>query len=40
MQILAGPDNQQEALLRDFFFSQGCLSFTYAFNALERELLS
>ena len=40
MQILAIPDNQMEALQRDFFFSQGCLSFTYAFNAIERELLS
>ena len=39
MQILVVPDKQQEALLRDLFFSQGCLSFTYAFNALERELL-
>ena len=40
MQILAAPDNQLEALLRDLFFSWGCLFFTEAFNALERELLS
>ena len=40
MQISVVPDKQQEAMLRDLFFSEGCLFFTYAFNVLEHELLS
>jgi len=38
MQILAGPEDAKEELQRDLFFSQGCLFFTGAFVALEREL--
>jgi hypothetical protein len=38
MRILAPPDAKVEALQRDLFFSQGCLFFTGAFNALESQL--
>lgn len=38
MRILAPPDEATEALQRDYFFSQGCLFFTGAFNALEGQL--
>jgi Family of unknown function (DUF5677) len=38
MRILASPDEKREALQRDCFFSQGCLFFTGAFNALEEPL--
>jgi len=35
---LAQPDQKREALQRDSFFSQGCLFFSGAFNALETAL--
>ncbi len=38
MRILASPDEKREALQRDCFFSNGCLFFTGAFNALEPQL--
>jgi hypothetical protein len=39
MRILAVPDEAKEAVQNDAFFSQGCLFFTGAFQALEIELL-
>ncbi len=38
MQILAPPNEKSEQLQREMFFSQGCLFFTGAFNALEGQL--
>jgi hypothetical protein len=38
MRILARPDETKNALQRDLFFSHGCLFFTGAFDALERQL--
>ena len=38
MRILAPPDEKREAVQRDCFFSQGCLFFTGAFNALEPHI--
>ncbi|HEY1760890.1 MAG TPA: DUF5677 domain-containing protein [Bryobacteraceae bacterium] len=35
MQILVPPDDAQHVLQRDYFFSQGCLSFIGAVTALE-----
>jgi hypothetical protein len=40
MQILAAPDEVKVSVQEDLFFSQGCLFFTGAFEALEGELLS
>jgi hypothetical protein len=39
MRILAPPDEAKEVLQSDSFFSQGCLFFTGAFQALESQLL-
>lgn len=39
MQILGLPDEAKEAILNDMFFSQGCLFFTGAFQAVERQLV-
>jgi hypothetical protein len=39
MRILAAPDKAKEALQNDIFFSQGCLFFAEAFQALERQLI-
>jgi Family of unknown function (DUF5677) len=39
MRILAVPDETKEGVQNDAFFSQGCLFFTGAFQALEIELL-
>jgi len=39
MRILAGADEAKNALLRDLFFSNGCLYFVGAFEALERQLI-
>ena len=39
MRILAPKDERRESVLRDLFFSNGCLCFTGAFNALEGPLL-
>jgi len=36
IQILSTPDEAMQAVLRDTFFSQGCLFFTGAFTALEQ----
>jgi hypothetical protein len=38
MQILAIPSEAQTALQNDVFFSQGCVFFTGAFEALEGPL--
>ena len=38
MRILAPPNDKTEAVQREVFYSQGCLFFTGAFHALEREL--
>ena len=40
MRILAPPNDKTEAVQREVFYSQGCLFFTGAFHALERELMS
>src|SRR5713101_5235853 len=39
MQILGLHDEAKEAVLNDMFFSQGCLFFTGAFQAVEKQLL-
>jgi hypothetical protein len=39
MRILAPPKDKTEAVQREVFYSQGCLFFTGAFHALERELM-
>lgn len=39
MRILAPPDEAKEALQNDIFFSQGCLFFVGAFQAVESQLL-
>jgi hypothetical protein len=39
MRILAPPDEMKEALQKDVFFSQGCLFFAGAFEALEAQLI-
>jgi hypothetical protein len=39
MQILAPPDEVKAVLQKDCFFSQGCLFFSGAFQALEGQLL-
>ncbi len=39
MRILGAPDDAKNALQRDVFFSKGCLFFTGAFEALERQLI-
>lgn len=39
MRILALTDEAKEAVLNDVFFSQGCLFFTGAFQAVESQLL-
>jgi hypothetical protein len=38
MQIMGAPDEKREAKQRDWFFSQGCLFFTGAFEALEGQV--
>lgn len=40
IQILAAPDEARETLQREVFYSNGCLFFLGAFNALEGQLLS
>lgn len=40
MRILSPPDEKRELVQRDGFFSQGCLYFVGAFNALESQLQS
>jgi hypothetical protein len=40
MRILANPDEVKESLKREISFSQGCLYFSGAFNALEGQLLA
>jgi hypothetical protein len=37
MQILSPPDDAKATTQKDVFFSHGCLAFTGAFTALERE---
>jgi hypothetical protein len=39
MRILGLPDEVEEAVVNDIFFSQGCLFFTGAFQAVERQLI-
>jgi hypothetical protein len=39
IRIRASTDEARDTLLRDIFFSQGCLFFTGAFEALEGQLL-
>jgi hypothetical protein len=38
MQILAAPDDRKISKQKDLFFSQGCLFFRGAFDALEAQL--
>ena len=38
MQVLAPPDNAKTTMQKDVFFSQGCLFFLGAFNALEGQI--
>lgn len=40
LRILAAPDEAKEAVQNDIFFSQGCLFFTGAFQAVESQLLT
>jgi hypothetical protein len=39
MRIMAAPDEAKETLQNDIFFSQGCLFFAGAFQAVEGQLL-
>jgi len=39
MRILAPPDEAKEVVQNDDFFSQGCLFFVGAFQAVESQLL-
>ncbi len=39
MRVLAVPDEAKAALQKDIFFSQGCLFFAGAFQALETQLV-